>query len=221
MATKKSFKNPTLSFISPESIEKADGAPAAADVTDTAKTGETAPAPAAKSEPKPAAEQPQKEAAAAKTKSKANKQPKAPAKKTAAAKDAPKTSSKTAAAKTKTAAAATKAQPKAAAKTAKKDQTKAPVKGKVKEAAAETKDTQEAVIKATPQQIENVPEGFKLNPLYIEVKSKRVQLLMQPSLFKALKEKSLSLELSFNEYVHQILAKSIEDAGAEDKKKNA
>ena len=49
------------------------------------------------------------------------------------------------------------------------------------------------------------PEGYKKNPLYIEVKSRRLQLVLQPSLFERVKAKAEEAGLSVNEYVHQIL----------------
>ena len=49
------------------------------------------------------------------------------------------------------------------------------------------------------------PKGYKLNPLYVEVKSKRVQLVLQPSLFDRVKERAKEQGLSVNEYVHRIL----------------
>ena len=56
------------------------------------------------------------------------------------------------------------------------------------------------------------PKGYKANPLYIETKSRRVQLLLQPSLYEKLKAGAASHGDSVNEYVHSLL----EDAmGAE------
>lgn len=49
------------------------------------------------------------------------------------------------------------------------------------------------------------PEGFKLNPLYIETKTRRVQLLMQPSLFAWLKEQAGAEKTSVNDLIHSIL----------------
>lgn len=49
----------------------------------------------------------------------------------------------------------------------------------------------------------NVP--MKPNPLYIETKSKRVQLLMQPSTYNKIKEIAEAQNKSFNEIVNQIL----------------
>lgn len=55
------------------------------------------------------------------------------------------------------------------------------------------------------------PDGYKLNPLYIEKKSKRVQLLMQPSVYEKLKEKAKSKETSFNDFIHTILQEVAEE----------
>lgn len=58
-----------------------------------------------------------------------------------------------------------------------------------------------------PERVEQntAPDGYKVNPLYIEKRSKRVQLVLQPSLFSRVKAKAESKGLSLNEYVHQIL----------------
>ena len=55
------------------------------------------------------------------------------------------------------------------------------------------------------------PQGYKWNPEFIEVKSKRVQLVMQPSLYHRVKEASLAAGLSFNDYCHQILKQATSD----------
>lgn len=49
------------------------------------------------------------------------------------------------------------------------------------------------------------PEGYKLNPLYVETKSRRLQLVLQPSLFDRVKRGAEKSGLSVNEYVHRIL----------------
>lgn len=51
---------------------------------------------------------------------------------------------------------------------------------------------------------EKPPKGYKINPLYIEKKSKRVQLVLQPSLYKKVKIASKRAGLSLNEYAHRI-----------------
>ena len=55
---------------------------------------------------------------------------------------------------------------------------------------------------------ESVP--MKLNPLYIETKSRRLQLLVQPSLHKKLKLHSTTLGISVNELVHSVLENYLE-----------
>ena len=49
------------------------------------------------------------------------------------------------------------------------------------------------------------PEGYKVNPLYVETKSRRLQLVLQPSLYERVKAGAAAAGLSVNEYVHQIL----------------
>lgn len=46
---------------------------------------------------------------------------------------------------------------------------------------------------------------MKLNPLYIETKSRRLQLLMQPSLHAKLKDISKNKGVSLNELIHTVL----------------
>ena len=59
---------------------------------------------------------------------------------------------------------------------------------------------------------DKAPEGYKLNPLYIETKSKRLQLLIQPSLHEKLKKKAQAEGTSVNDLVNGIL----QDALAEE-----
>ena len=59
---------------------------------------------------------------------------------------------------------------------------------------------------------DKAPEGYKLNPLYIETKSKRLQLLIQPSLHEKLKRKAQTEGTSVNDLVNSIL----QDALAEE-----
>jgi predicted DNA binding CopG/RHH family protein len=54
-------------------------------------------------------------------------------------------------------------------------------------------------------QTDEVPVRMKLNHDYIEVKTKRVQLVMQPSVYKRAKTAAKTAGLSFNEYVHRLL----------------
>lgn len=53
------------------------------------------------------------------------------------------------------------------------------------------------------------PEGYKLNPLYIETKSERLQLLIQPSLKAKLKERAKAEGTSVNDLVSCILQEAL------------
>jgi len=46
---------------------------------------------------------------------------------------------------------------------------------------------------------------MKPNPLYIETKSRRLQLLVQPSLHRELKGRATAQGLSLNELIHTVL----------------
>lgn len=60
-------------------------------------------------------------------------------------------------------------------------------------------------VQSQPRPAEKPPEGYKLNPLYVETKSRRLQLVLQPSLYEKVKAGAKAAGLSVNEYVHQIL----------------
>lgn len=62
----------------------------------------------------------------------------------------------------------------------------------------------------------DIPKGFKLDPRFVETKSKRVQLVLQPSLFLKAKEKADALNMSFNEYASQALAAFVEKDDGEE-----
>ena len=51
---------------------------------------------------------------------------------------------------------------------------------------------------------------MKRNPEYIETKSKRVQMLMQPSLYDAVKKEAKDKNISVNEMMHEILKNHVE-----------
>ena len=51
---------------------------------------------------------------------------------------------------------------------------------------------------------------MKRNPEYIETKSKRVQMLMQPSLYDAIKKEATAKDISVNEMMHEILKNHVE-----------
>lgn len=54
------------------------------------------------------------------------------------------------------------------------------------------------------------PDGYKVNPLYIEKRSKRIQLVMQPSIYERAKEKAEQNGKSFNDYVHSLIESDLD-----------
>ena len=65
-----------------------------------------------------------------------------------------------------------------------------------------------------PVQEDEIPDGFKLNPKYIETKSKRVQILIQPSLYLKLKKLALMNGISTNEAINQAIKEYCEETEA-------
>jgi len=53
------------------------------------------------------------------------------------------------------------------------------------------------------------PEGYKLNPEYIETRSKRLQLLVQPSLLEKLRARAKREGRSLNDLIHSILEDAV------------
>lgn len=66
---------------------------------------------------------------------------------------------------------------------------------------------------ATPDEGERPAVPMKLNPLYIETKSKRLQLLIQPSLHGKLKGRATAQGVSLNELIHTALQEYAEREG--------
>lgn len=60
---------------------------------------------------------------------------------------------------------------------------------------------------------EEPPKGYKINPLFIEKKTRRVQLVFQPSLYDRIKRKANREKVSVNECVHAMLASNLEKDG--------
>ena len=73
-----------------------------------------------------------------------------------------------------------------------------------------TKEELEA--KLSPEPLNKVSKGvpMKKNPEYVETKSKRVQMLMQPSLYNSIKEEAEKEGISVNEMMHTILKNHVE-----------
>ena len=57
-----------------------------------------------------------------------------------------------------------------------------------------------------PQQpVQPAPEGYRVNPMYIEKKSRRLQLLLRPSVYEAVKARALAEGVSVNDLINTIL----------------
>lgn len=63
----------------------------------------------------------------------------------------------------------------------------------------------------TPKRPGKAPEGYKINPLYVETKSRRLQLLLQPSLYAKIKERADTEGLSVNEFIHSTLEDTVKE----------
>ena len=59
------------------------------------------------------------------------------------------------------------------------------------------------------------PEGMKLNPEYIEKyvekRTKRVQLVFEPSVYKAAKDRAAELNTSLNDYLHRLIKADLQN----------
>ncbi len=67
------------------------------------------------------------------------------------------------------------------------------------------KDLPKAVLSPPAKQAEAPPPPIKRNPEYIETRSKRVQLLMQPSLHGTLRTLAQQQNISVNDLIHQVM----------------
>ncbi len=76
-------------------------------------------------------------------------------------------------------------------------------------------DTQEETqeVNKMPATKKEAPEGYKLNPEYVEVKSKRVQLLLQPSTVDAIKALAKKKGLSMNEAINEAIQAYLQNEG--------
>ncbi len=49
------------------------------------------------------------------------------------------------------------------------------------------------------------PEGYKRNPAFVEKRTRRLQLVLQPSLYAAVKSEADKAGISVNDYIHSVL----------------
>lgn len=62
-------------------------------------------------------------------------------------------------------------------------------------------------------QFTKAPEGYRINHAFIETKSARLQLLVQPSLKKKYKDLSKEYGVSFNELINRVLYNALSTDG--------
>lgn len=65
-------------------------------------------------------------------------------------------------------------------------------------------------------QLPKAPEGFKLNPVYLETRTRRLQLVLQPSLYEKIKAKATASGISVNELCHQILSEAMREESTDE-----
>lgn len=79
---------------------------------------------------------------------------------------------------------------------------------------AEAPQEQPEEVKAQPAaRITKAPKGYKINPEFLEVKSQRVQLVLQPSVVKRLKKAAAKRKLSMNETANTAIIEFLEKEG--------
>jgi len=63
---------------------------------------------------------------------------------------------------------------------------------------------------AADQSAAKAPEGYKVNPMYIETRSKRLQVVLQPSLYEKVKAAADAQGVKVNSYIHAVLEKAVD-----------
>lgn len=89
-----------------------------------------------------------------------------------------------------------------------------PTKEEIEQREAAQVESTTAVVKPKPKAVtkrKKEAPPMKRNPEYIETKSKRVQMLMQPSLHTAIKAIAGKKRVSLNETMHEILKDYIDN----------
>ena len=69
--------------------------------------------------------------------------------------------------------------------------------------------TEETETREDTPRVKDAPEGYKVNPLYIEKRSKRLQLLVQPSLYDKIKAQAEGEGCSVNNFIHRVLEDAV------------
>lgn len=75
---------------------------------------------------------------------------------------------------------------------------------------SEPEETTVAAELAQDQRAAQAPEGYRLNPLYIETRSKRLQVVLQPSLYEKVKAAADRQGVKVNSYIHSVLEQAVD-----------
>ena len=62
---------------------------------------------------------------------------------------------------------------------------------------------------AKPERAQEAPDGYRVNPMYIEKKTRRLQLLLKPSVYEAIRERAEAEGVSVNEMIGSILETAV------------
>lgn len=80
-----------------------------------------------------------------------------------------------------------------------------------KKEATEPQSLEAVLQEASSIEITPKPEGYKIKPQYSEVKTRRVQLIFPPSLFRKAQARARLLNLSLNEFICLVLDAIVHD----------
>ena len=69
----------------------------------------------------------------------------------------------------------------------------------------ERRGRREGAAGTAAQSAQQPPEGYRMNPMYIEKKTRRLQLLLKPTVYDAIKAKADEEGVSVNELIGSIL----------------
>lgn len=67
------------------------------------------------------------------------------------------------------------------------------------------------ITETTAAPSDDIPDGYRLNPELIEKKSKRVQLVLKPSLYERIKKAADKSGISVNEFAHKAFEAMLND----------
>lgn len=64
----------------------------------------------------------------------------------------------------------------------------------------------------------HAPEGYKVDPRLIEKRTHRLQVVLQPSLYKKVKAAAKAKKVSVNDYIHRLLEQAVKEENNTERK---